>query len=123
MTTDQVPDELSLPQRVVLLSLTHCVETDDDGSVHTGDVIRTARAHLDLLGDRAVGKLGEADVSRALNLLEAEGLVTQESRHSSPTGKGRPVYRPTVDRETVAAVLETDDHVAPMLETFREDWA
>lgn len=122
MTTDEALDDLPLPQRVVLLSLTHCVETDD-GAVHTGEVIRTARDNLDLLGDHALGKLGEAEVSRALNLLEAEGLVSQESRDRSPTGKGRPVYRPAVDRATVTAALESDDQVAAILETFREEWA
>jgi len=122
MATDEALDDRPLPQRVVLLSLTHCVETDE-GPIHTGEVIRTARDHLDLLGDDALGRLGEAEVSRALNLLEADGLVTQESRDTSPTGKGRPVYLPTVDRETVTAALESDDRVAAMLKTYREDWA
>lgn len=121
MTSDEDISDLPLPQRVVLLNVTHCVETGE-GPVHTGEVTRTSRANAELLGDRAVGKLGEAEVSRALNRLEAEGLVTQESRGNSPTGKGRPVYRPTVETETVEAACETDDPIAGMLETYREDW-
>ena len=64
-----------------------------------------------------VGKLTEADVSRALYSLEEAGLVVDEGpADSSPTGKGRPIYAPVPDPETLYEKLAAVDDVAPLLE-------
>lgn len=121
MTSDPDLADLPLPQRVVLLSLTHCVRTGD-GPVHTGDVIQACRSQMDALGSEALGSLGEAEVSRALNELEAQGYVQLEPRNTSPTGKGRPVYSLGVDAETVVESFRPDEQVRGLLEAYRDAW-
>jgi Cdc6-like AAA superfamily ATPase len=122
MTSESDPSDLPLPQRVVLLSLTHCVRTGDE-PVHTGDIIQTCRNQMDALRDEALGSLGEAEVSRALNQLEAEGYVELEARNTSPTGKGRPVYSLAVDAETVIESFQPDNQLQSMLEAYQDAWA
>jgi hypothetical protein len=121
MTSDPDPADLPLPQRVVLLSLTHCVRTGDE-PVHTGDIIQACRNQMDALRDEALGKLGEAEVSRALNQLEAKGYVELEPRDTSPTGKGRPVYTLGVDAETVVESFRPDAQLQAMLDAYEDAW-
>ncbi len=122
MTSESDLSDLPLPQRVVLLSLTHCVRTSE-GAVHTGDVIQTCRSNLDALGGEALGSLGEAEVSRALNHLETAGYVELEARNTSPTGKGRPVYSLGVDAETVVDAFRPDEQLRRLLETYQDAWS
>lgn len=121
MTTEPDPSDLPLPQRVVLLSLTHCVRTGHE-PVHTGDIIQACRNQRDALRDEALGSLGEAEVSRALNQLEAQGYVELEPRDTSPTGKGRPVYTLGVDAETVVEAFRPDTQLQAMLEAYQDAW-
>ena len=114
--------DLPLPQRVVLLSLAHCLETGD-GPVHTGEVIQACRSNVDHLGGDALGSMGEAEVSRALNQLEAAGLVSLEQRETSPTGKGRPVYSLAVETETVVEACRPDTQLEALLEAYQQAWS
>lgn len=111
------PGELSdrpVAQRVALLTLAHLTRRDRVPA-HAGDVVRTTRSRLDEANIDALGRVGEAGLSRALNRLEADGLVETTNGEASPVGKGRPAYRLVVD---VAAVegLATDDQLAGFVE-------
>ena len=122
MTSESDLTDLPLPQRVVLLSLTHCVRTGG-APVHTGDVIQACRSQLETLGGDTLGTLGEAEVSRALNELEAAGHVELEARNTSPTGKGRPVYSLGVDAETVVEAFRPDSQLEAMLDAYQDAWS
>lgn len=119
MAPDLDLDDRPLPERVALATLAHCVRRTE-GRVHTGHVSRTCRTHRDALGVEALGRLGEAEVSRALNRLEAEGLVESERQDTTPTGKGRPAYRPVPGVEDVLRASRADEQVRGLVEAFEE---
>ena len=122
MPSNETLAERPLPQRVVLLGLAHFDRTDADPA-HTGEIVRACAGPLEAADGRIVGRLGEAEVSRALNSLEAGGLVEMENtREASPVGKGRPAYRLALSPETVAAAAREDDEVAPLFERFAAEW-
>lgn len=106
-----------LPERVVLLTLAHCVRRASS-PVHTGQVMQACRDHHEALGRHALGRLGEADVNRALNRLEADGIVETASRDPSPTGKGRPVYRPVPSTDAVVQAARGDEQVADIVDAL-----
>jgi len=107
---------LSLSGRVVLLTVAHLSQTNETPA-HTGQVIRANADHLDAVEADTLGKISEAEVSRALNRLESEELVEMASQSErSPVGKGRPVYSLAVEVETVLESLADDDDVAPRVE-------
>ncbi|WP_340100127.1 hypothetical protein [Salinibaculum salinum] len=107
---------LSLSSRVVLLTVTH-LSQNDETPAHTGQVIRANADHLDAVDADTLGKISEAEVSRALNRLEDEELVEMANqREKSPVGKGRPAYTLAVDIETVLDELADDETVAPLVE-------
>jgi predicted ArsR family transcriptional regulator len=122
MSSNEALAKRPISQRVVLLGLAHHARTDAEPA-HTGEVVRacTGRIHGEEID--ALGRVGEAEVSRALNRLEAEGLVEMEpSTEPSPVGKGRPAYSLAVDVEAVVAFASDDDAIAPLLERFAADW-
>lgn len=107
---------LSLSSRVVLLTVTHLSQTGET-PVHTGQVIRANANHLDAVDAETLGRISEAEVSRALNRLEDKNLVEMAKQdETSPVGKGRPAYTLAVDVETVLESLADDDAVAPLVE-------
>jgi predicted transcriptional regulator len=111
---------LALSHRVVLLGVTH-LSLNDETPAHAGQVIRTATDHAEAFEDHAVGKLTEAEVSRALGRLEDEGHVAiAEAGQTSPVGKGRPKYDLTADAETVLETLADDDQVGGLVERVAE---
>lgn len=111
---------LSLSSRVVLLTITHLTQNDETPA-HTGQVIRANADHLDAVEADTLGRVSEAEVSRALNRLEDKGLVEMASqREKSPVGKGRPAYTLAVDIETVLDDLADDDAVGPLVEQVDE---
>lgn len=112
---------LSLSGRVVLLTVTHLTQQDET-PVHTGQVIRANADHLDAVDADTLGKISEAEVSRALNRLEAEELVEMaDESDTSPVGKGRPAYTLAVEVETVTTALADDDEVTPLVSQLDED--
>lgn len=106
----EIPDDLALPQRVVLLGL---VSLDEDGETPApvNVVMRRCQEFTDSIED--IGKLTEAEVGRGLNRLEAEGLVEVPSmEETSPVGKGRPAYELAADADAVADALAADERLA-----------
>jgi DNA-binding transcriptional ArsR family regulator len=117
--TDDI-ETLSLSGQVVLLTVSHLSKRGETPA-HTGEVIRTSGDLLDGVDLDALGSVSEAEVSRSLNRLEAAGLVAMADQDdSSPVGKGRPVYKLTVDVETVMTTLREDDTLAPVVEDVTE---
>lgn len=107
-------DELTLPERVVLLGVAS-LETDDDVPAHGNEITRRCDDLTDHVAD--VGRLTGAEVGRALNKLEAEGYVTVPSiDDQSPTGKGRPAYTLSADAVSVMESLSADDRLAGAVE-------
>ncbi|MEF8785089.1 MAG: hypothetical protein V5A45_04085 [Haloarculaceae archaeon] len=106
---------LSLSSRVVLLTVTQ-LSQNGETPAHTGQVIRANADGLDAVDADTLGKISEAEVSRALNRLEDEKLVEMANqREKSPVGKGRPAYTLAVDIETVLDELADDETVAPLV--------
>lgn len=107
-------DSLTLPQRIVLLSVA-TLERDEETPA-TVNVI-TVRAQEHAAGLAEIGKLTEAEVDRALNVLDAEGLVSMPATdEKSPVGKGRPAYEMAVDVETPLEALSDDEDVGSLIE-------
>lgn len=107
-------EDLSLPQRVVLVGLT-ALEGDGGTPAQVNVITRRARAEVDGIDD--IGKLTEAEVDRTMNVLEAAEVVTVPSTgDSSPVGKGRPAYELAVDVDTVAAELAEDDRLTSVVD-------
>jgi len=110
MTADIVSRPLS--DRVVLLCLAD-LGLSGSTPAHTGEVVRATKDCLEAVEAETLGKLSEAEVNRALNRLEADGLVGMDDvGDRSPAGKGRPAYSLAVDPGTVADALAADDEVA-----------
>ncbi|WP_201289165.1 hypothetical protein [Halovenus carboxidivorans] len=109
-------DSRSLSGRIVLLCLVD-LEQEQSTPAHTGEVVRESRDLLDSVERDLVDSLSEAAVNRALNRLEADGLVEMSSpAGTSPTGKGRPKYTLAVDPAEVVEPLADDSEVAPLAE-------
>lgn len=113
-------DTLSLSSRVVLLTVTH-LERTGETPAHTGEVIRASSNHLEPVEADTLGKVSEAEVSRALNRLDSKGFVEMVStNNTSPVGKGRPVYTLDVDATGVLDDLADDPEVAPLVDQLTE---
>ena len=107
---------LSLSGRVVLLTVTHLSQREET-PVHTGQVIRANADQLESVDADTLGKISEAEVSRALNRLESEELVAMTDQNdTSPVGKGRPAYTLSASVDDVLDALADDDDVAPLVE-------
>lgn len=114
--TDRVDiAETTLTHRVVLAGLASLDESDGTPA-HAGEVRRVCTADLDAVDADVVGTLDEAEVSRALNELEAEGLVTASTDDTSATGKGRPRYTLAVETDALVATLADDGRLDAVLE-------
>mgnify|MGYP002762416122 CR=1 FL=1 len=106
----------TLSSRVVLLSMAD-LELTDSTPAHTGEVIRKTKDCIDTVDADTLGRLSEAEVNRALNRLEVDGLVEMDqSDNTSPTGKGRPAYALDIDPDDVVSALANDEDVARLAE-------
>ena len=113
MNVDGVVGECTLVEQVVLLG----VVAGADEALRPDQVRRSCN---DRLAD-ATGRLSEADVSRALNTLSAEGLLDEgASDDRSPVGKGRPAYTLAVDDSAALDALAGQESVAPLVASVRE---
>jgi Cdc6-like AAA superfamily ATPase len=121
METDTDLADLPLPQRVVLLHLAYCARTGEE-PVHAGRIIQTCNRNADALGDDTLGRLGEAEISRSLNRLEAAGVVRLEASGTSPAGKGRPVYSLAVDPAAVVETYRPDEQLRTLVEAYGDAW-
>ena len=107
-------DSRPLSGRIVLLCLVD-LEHAASTPAHTGEVIRESRDLLETVERDLMDSLSEAAVNRALNRLEADGLVEMSTPSgTSPTGKGRPMYTLSVDAAEIIEPLARDDEVAPI---------
>jgi hypothetical protein len=108
-------DETTLTHRVVLLGVAD-LSAADDTPAHAGEVRRACREDLDAVDGDVLGTLTEAEVTRALNELEAERLVSAFRGDTSATGKGRPRFDLAGDRQSLLADLREDDRVRPLVD-------
>ncbi|WP_290814414.1 hypothetical protein [Halovivax sp.] len=105
--------EATLLERVVLLG----VIDRADGSVRPDEVRSTCNERFTV----ETGRLSEADVSRALNVLEANGVLEcHREKNPSPVGKGRPSYELAVDADDALAELEKYEGISSLASSIRE---
>lgn len=110
----------SLSGRIVLLCV---VDLDQTGTtpVHTGEVVQESRNLLENIERDLMDSLSEAAVNRALNRLEADGLVEMSTPDgTNPTGKGRPTYTLSVGASEILDPLTEDEEVAPLAEHVQQ---
>lgn len=120
MADEAALTETTLAQRLVLLGVTH-LEGTGETPAHTVDVIHACTDHLDAVDADLFGELSEAEVSRALNRLEADGLLEKRDAGTpSAVGKGRPTYALGVDAEAVLAAFSDDDRLVRVVEHIRQ---
>jgi len=99
-------DSTTLTQRLALIGVAQ-LATADDTPAHAGEIARTCSGYVDDVDGDVIGSVSEAAATRALNELEADGLVRMATDGSdSPVGKGRPEYDPEYD---TAALIEAFD--------------
>ena len=110
-------EETSLTHRVVLIGLVELTAAGETPA-HAGEVRGVCTADLDAIEGDVVGTLTEAEVSRAFNELESDGLVEATRDDTSATGKGRPRYDLAVDSESITAAFDDDERVRPLLESL-----
>ena len=110
----------SLTHRIVLLAV---AELDASGATpaHSG-AIRSASIRLfEAVENDPLGNLAEADTVRALNELEAAGvLATVKLAETTPVGKGRPGFELAVDRDDLLDELAADDRLQALVRTVRD---
>lgn len=77
---------------------------------------------IDPLADEVIGMPDDAAVSRSLNALEADGVITlDESADRSPVGKGRPAYELRDAPREVLEPIADDDRLLAAIEQVRAD--
>jgi tRNA G26 N,N-dimethylase Trm1 len=119
MAADMDPTETTLVQRLVLLGVVG-LDAAGETPANTVDVIHACEDHIDAVDADVLGDPTEAEVSRALNSLEAGGLLAKTPLDdSSVVGKGRPAYRLAVDGESLLSTLADDDRVCPVVDRVR----
>ena len=103
-----------LSDRLVLLCLVD-LELSGATPAHAGRVVRATRTDVDAVEAETMGRLSEAEVSRTLNRLNADGLAeVADPGDQSPSGKGRPEYALAVGPDTVLDELADDDQVGSL---------
>lgn len=111
----------TLRERVTLLGIAH-LSRRGLSPAHAGQVVETCTWRFEQVEGDVLGKLTEAEVTRALNRLQSDGVVREsDGGDISPVGKGRPRYDLAVDE---AAVLETfagDDRLRALVEYVRDE--
>ena len=107
-------EETSLTHRVVLLGVAD-LAGEGTTPAHAGEIRRACKDSLDAVESEVVGTPSEAEVSRALNELEAAGLLSAIRGDTSATGKGRPRFELATDRDAVLGDLDDDDRVDPLV--------
>lgn len=118
MTQVSEVDSTALLDRVALLGVVELV--DDETPAHAVAVRRVCEDALAAVDGDVVGKPSAAEVTRALNELEADGYLTATREDGSPSGKGRPTYRLAVDRDALLGELADDESVPELVERVRE---
>jgi hypothetical protein len=116
MSDPESVDARPLAERFVLLGVTE-LALRDETPAHSVQVMRTCERHLDALGGEVIGGVSEADVVRAMNVLESDGLLARHDvGEQSATGKGRPSYALSVEPTAVLDALNDDERLADLLD-------
>jgi len=113
-------DETDLTERVVLVGVLRQTRRGEAPST-SAEIQSTCETSLDDVDADVVGRLTEADVTRALNNLAAADLVAEAMPKRSPVGKGRPSYELAVDAEAAASALSDDERVRPVVDHAVEE--
>jgi predicted ArsR family transcriptional regulator len=113
--------EATLEQCVVLLG-TVAASADRETPVNPAELRRVCNERLARPDAPVLGGLSEADVTRALYALEAEGMVENVAEgETSPAGKGRPAYDLKLDAETVLSMVAAEEEaLAPIVEDLED---
>lgn len=106
-------------EQFVLLAVTECA-LDGETPVHSYEVTRRCRAHLEDVDRDPFGGVERQEVIAALGDLAEGGLLSKE-RTESATGKGRPAYALALDTGTVLDALEGASDVGPYAERLRTE--
>jgi predicted transcriptional regulator len=112
-------DETTLTERVVLLGVLRQARRDETPAT-SAELQSVCEDCLDAVDAEVVGRLTEAEVTRALNSLAASALVEEALPKRSPVGKGRPSYDLTVEESTLLSALSADDRVRPVVDYIEE---
>ena len=111
----------SLIEKVTLVALADLTVQNETPS-YPFEVRSAIGDCIDPLADEVIGMPDEAAVSRALNALEADGVVgLDETTDRSPVGKGRPAYVLEDDPDTVLDMMADDDRLLAAIEQVRTD--
>ncbi|WP_225334849.1 hypothetical protein [Halomicrobium urmianum] len=105
-------------EQFVLLAVTE-LSVDDETPVHSFEVAKRCKAHLDDVDRDPFGGVERREVTRALGSLAEDGLLRKE-RTTSATGKGRPAYALDVSSDRVVDAVDDETGVGPYAEQLRE---
>lgn len=109
-------DSTTLTQRLALIGVAQ-LSAADDTPAHAGEIARACSEYVDTVDGDVVGSVSEAAATRALNELEADGLVHMATDGSeSLVGKGRPEYDPEYDATALSEAFDDDERLAPLLD-------
>lgn len=104
--------EATLVQQVVLAGVAWSA-TRDEAPVRADEVRSICNDRF----EDVTGRLSPADVSRALSVLAAEGVLEERRPDDrSPAGKGRPNYALEVDPDSVVDALDGEPEVTPLVD-------
>lgn len=121
MVDDADLTSATIPERVTLLGIAS-LSTEGEVPAHAGRIVDTCTWRFDETGRDVLGTVSEADVTRALNRLEARGIVREsDDADASPVGKGRPKYALTVDADAVLDAFDDDDRLSPLVDDIRDE--
>lgn len=112
-------DDLSLVERVTLLSIADAVIAGD-APVDSLALRERVVELLESVDATTVGELQEGDVIRALNVLGPKPYVAETQSATSPTGKGRPRYSLKSDVDNLLDELAADDRLHELTEEISE---
>lgn len=116
MSVQSTVAETTLVEKVVLLGVV-VQEAAGNEPARPDEIRSVCNDRL----DEVTGRLSEADVSRALNRLEATELLEQyRPDDRSPVGKGRPTYALAVESGSVLDALADDEQVGSLAGVVRE---
>lgn len=109
-------DSTTLVQRLTLIGV-GSLSARGETPAHAGRIARVCAEQAEAVDADVVGRVSEAEVTRALNELDAAGLVaTADADDRSPVGKGRPAYDLDCDPETLVERFESDDRIDGLLD-------
>jgi len=103
----------SLASRVVAAGVVE-LSVRGETPAHAGEIRRACNEAMDAVDSDVLGTVTEAEVSRTLNELEADGVVEGVRDDTSATGKGRPNYRLVPPADAIAAAVADDDRTAAL---------